>query len=296
MPPLRRDPERILGRLEWTVIRRLDGLLQGDYRSLFRGFGLDLAGLREYQALDDVRSIDWNVTARLDEPHVRLYNEDREISAWFLLDLSPSVDFGSAGVRKRDRLIDFTTIVARLLTRHGNRVGAVFFGGDTERTIPPAGGRRHVLGLLAALLSQPELPEAPPTDLNELFRSAERIIRRRSLVFVVSDFFSSSPWTVPLGRLARRHELIAVRLFDPLETELPDAGFVVLRDAETGEDLLVDTHDRAFRDRFAEETRRREAELESNFRRAGVDALELSTTDDPVASIVRFIEARKRSV
>lgn len=290
----RRNPERILERLEWTVIRRLDGLLQGDYRSLFRGFGLDLAGLREYQYQDDIRQIDWNVTARLGEPYVRLFNEDREITAWLLLDLSPSVDFGSGGVRKRDRLIELAAIVARLLTRHGNRVGAVFFGGKAEQAIPPRGGRRHVLHVLTSLLAQPELAESPPTDLDALLRNAGRIMRRRSLVFVVSDFFSATPWTAPLGRLALRHELVGVRLNDPLETELPDAGFILMRDAETGEDMLVDTHDRGFRARFAELAARREAEIRSNFRRAGVDVLELSTAENPVASIVRFIEARKR--
>jgi len=290
----RRKPERILEGLEWTVIRRLDGLLQGDYRSLFRGFGLDLAGLREYQFQDDVRQIDWNVTARLCDPYVRLFNEDREITAWLLLDLSPSVDFGSHEVKKRDRLFELVGIISRLLTRHGNRVGAVFFGGAAETVIPPGGGRRHVLHLLATLLAQPELPESPPTDLNALLRNAGRIIKRRSLVFVVSDFFSSTPWTAPLGRLALRHELIGVRLIDPLESELPDAGFILMKDAETGEDLLVDTHARGFRARFAERAARRETEIAAHFRRAGVDVLELSTEEDPVASIVRFVEKRKR--
>ena len=293
MPVLPRDPERILKRLEWTVIRRLDGLLQGDYRSLFRGFGLDFAGLREYQFQDDYRQIDWNVTARLSEPHVRLFTEDREITAWFLLDLSPSVDFGSMGVKKRERLVDFVTIIARLLTKHGNRVASVFFGGKGELVIPPRGGRQHVLRLLTSLLAQPELPEAKPTDLDALLRDADRIIRRRSLVFVVSDFISSVPWTAALGRLALRHELMGIRLFDPLENEMPDIGLVVMRDSESGETVLVDTHDRAFRKRFAALAERREASLRSNFREAGVDILELSTLDDPVTSIVRFIQARR---
>lgn len=289
-----RNAERVLESLEWTVLRRLDGLMQGDYRSLFRGFGLDLAGLREYAYADDVRHIDWNVTARLGEPYVRLYHEDREITAWFLLDLSPSVDFGSMETRKRERLIDFTSILARLLTRHGNRVGALIFGGKAETVIPPATGRAQVLRLISSLLAQPELSEATPTDLNELLRNAAKVVRRRSLVFVVSDFFSSVPWTVPLGRLAHRHELIGVRLFDPMEMELPDIGYVVMRDAETGETSLVDTHDRGFRRRFAELAARREDELRSNFASAGVDVLELSTEEDPVAAILHFMEARKR--
>src|SRR5204862_3193601 len=143
-----RSPERLLDRLDWTVIRRLDGLLQGDYRTLFRGFGLDLADLREYQYHDDVRYIDWNVTARLSTPYVREYHEDREVTAWFLLDLSASIDFGSRGVRKRNVSQDFVAVLARLLTRHGNRVGALLYGRGIESMIPARTGRRHVLQIL----------------------------------------------------------------------------------------------------------------------------------------------------
>ena len=132
-------PERILQRLEWQVIRRLDGLLQGDYRSLFYGYGVDFADLREYQPTDDIRYIDWNVTARMDAPYVRQYVEDRELTAWFLLDLSPSMDFGTAPSLKRGVLIDLVATIARLLTRHGNRVGAIFYGGRVERTVPARG-------------------------------------------------------------------------------------------------------------------------------------------------------------
>src|SRR6266567_1746896 len=151
-------PERILHRLDWQVIRRLDGLLQGNYRTLFYGNGVDFADVREYQPGDDIRYIDWNVTARMDTPYVRQYVEDREITAWFLLDLSPSVDFGTMQNQKRTMLIDFVTTFARLLTRHGNRVGAVFYGGKVERTIPAHSGRNQVLRLVNDLLNQPRLP------------------------------------------------------------------------------------------------------------------------------------------
>src|SRR4051812_45345897 len=147
--PLRgRSAETVLRRLDWTVLRRLDGLLHGDYRTLFRGYGLDLADLREYQYGDDVRHIDWNVTARLQTPYVREYHEDREVTAWFLLDLSPSVDFGSHDVRKRAVSEVFVGAVARLLPRHGNRVGALLYGSGVERVVPAGGGRTHVLRLL----------------------------------------------------------------------------------------------------------------------------------------------------
>ena len=144
MPTTASTPERILQRLDWQVIRRLDGLLQGDYRSLFYGCGVDFADLREYQPEDDIRYIDWNVTARMNTPYVRQYVEDREITAWFLLDLSPSLDFGSNDNQKRSVLIDFVTTFARLLTRHGNRVGAMFYGSRVEKVIPARGGRIQV--------------------------------------------------------------------------------------------------------------------------------------------------------
>jgi uncharacterized protein (DUF58 family) len=294
MSRLATGPERILDRLDWTVIRRLDGLLQGDYRSLFRGFGLDLADLREYQYHDDVRYIDWNVTARLSTPYVREYHEDREVTAWFLLDLSPSVDFGSENVRKRSVSIDFVTVLARLLTRHGNRVGALFYGDVVDRVIPARTGRRHVLHLLQRLLSRPELARSKSTDLSEFLQAAANVVKRRSLVFLVSDFISEPGWAKALSYLAQRHEIVAVRLYDPLERELPDLGMLVIQDAETGEQLFVDTHDRGFRRRFAAAAEKREAELRSAFRQTGVDALELGTDDDLVDAILRFADLRKQ--
>jgi uncharacterized protein (DUF58 family) len=292
--PRPRNPELVLRRLEWTVIRRLDGLLHGDYRTLFRGFGLDLADLREYQYNDDVRHIDWNVTARLQTPYVREFNEDRDVTAWFLLDLSPSIDFGSEAVKKRAVAIDFVTVLARLLTRHGNRVGALFYGDTLDTMIPARSGRAHVLHIIQRMMSRPERSVSGETNLSEFLGKAFQIMRRRSVVFVVSDFISKPGWADPLGQLAQRHELIAVRLFDPLEMSLPDLGLLVIQDAETGEQLFVDTHDHRFRARFSEAAERRETALRSAFREAAVDALELSTADDLVDSLLRFADLRKR--
>jgi uncharacterized protein (DUF58 family) len=290
--------ERALRRLEWTVIRRLDGLLQGDYRTLMRGSGLDLADLREYQHHDDVRHIDWNVTARLQTPHVRVFTEDREMAAWFVLDLSRSVDFGSGLKAKREISAGFVGVLARLLTRHGNRVGALVYGNDLEAVIPPRSGRRHVLHLLHAMERRADKADGPAqkgmTRLDDLLKSAATLMPRRSTVFVVSDFLSEPGWERPLGQLVQRHEVIAVRLFDPLELELPDLGLVPLRDAETGEQLWVDTHDAGFRKRFARLATEREATLRASLAKAGVDALELSTSDDLVEAIVRFADLRKR--
>jgi uncharacterized protein (DUF58 family) len=289
-----RNAETALRRLEWTVLRRLDGLLHGDYRTLFRGFGLDLADLREYQYHDDVRHIDWNVTARLATPYVREYNEDRDVTAWFLLDVSPSVDFGSGDVRKRSVSIDFVTVLARVLTRHGNRVGAAFSNETMDTVIPPGAGRRHVLHILHRLLHRPPPKHATPTDLHAFLKAAFPAIARRSLVFVISDFISAAPWGPALAQLAERHEVIAVRLYDPLEHELPDIGLLTMQDAETGEQIFVDTHDRGFRRRFIKAAEEREARIRAGFRDGGVDALELSTNDDLADAIMRFADLRKR--
>jgi uncharacterized protein (DUF58 family) len=309
-----RAPEQILQRLDWTVLRRLDGVLQGDYRTIFRGEGLDLADIREYVAGDDVRYIDWNVTARMDAPYVREYLEDREITAHFLLDLSPSMDFGTAQAKKLDVLIDLVGVLSRVLTRHGNRVGAILYSGsasaDTgrsdaekrrpntsrggvERVIPARGGRIQVLRIIDELLRRPRLERAPFTSLAELLETAARTIRRRSLVFVVSDFITAPGWDRPLGQLARRHEVLAVRLVDPRERDLPDIGAVWMTDSETGEQLWIDTSEPRFRARFAEIARRREERLLATFARARVEVLSLSTEDDLVTAILRFAARRK---
>jgi uncharacterized protein (DUF58 family) len=289
-------PERILQRLDWQVIRRLDGLLQGDYGTLFRGSGLDFADLREYQYGDDVRYIDWNVTARTSVPFIREYVEDREITAWFLLDLSPSVDFGTTDTERQKRtvLIDFVSTLARLLTRRGNRVGAIFYGRQVDRTIPARGGRVQVLRLINDLLEHPRLPSAPFTELAPLLEAGQHRIKRRSLVFVISDFISAPGWERPLNLLTQRHEVMAVRLFDRREVELPDVGALLMEDAETGQQLYIDTHDKGFRRRFLDAAQRRETTLRDAFKRAGVDAVSLSTDEDLVQAIVRMSTLRRR--
>ncbi|NLF14806.1 MAG: DUF58 domain-containing protein [Anaerolineaceae bacterium] len=286
----------MLQRLDWTVVRRLDGLLQGDYRSLFYGYGVDFADLREYQPGDDVRTIDWNVTARMNAPYIRQYVPEREITAWFLLDLTPSMDFGTVDAQrlKRTVLVDFVATLARLLTRNGNRVGAILFGNRIERTIPARGGRIQVLRLVNDLLKQPPVQRAPLTDLTPLLTGALHAIKKRSLVFILSDFISAAGWERPLKLLGRRHEVLAIRLWDPRERDLPDVGPMIVEDAETGEQLYVNTQDPRFRRRFQEAVSRREAALAEAFKGAGVDALSLSTDEDLVRAIVRFAALRRQ--
>lgn len=297
MPVLQGSAEALLKRLEWTTIRRLDGVLQGDYRTLFRGAGLDFADLREYQTYDDVRHMDWNVTARTGTPHVRVFTEDREMAAWFVLDLSASVDFGSGQRRKRDVCNELIITLARLLTGHGNRVGALLYGGGNgsgmDKMLPAGSGRGHVLYLAHALLAHRAKVGLQETQLSQLLDAAVHTIKRRSTVFVVSDFFSAPGWDKPLQQLSRRHDVVAVRLTDPLELQLPDFGMMTLRDAETGETQLVDCNPR-FRRRFAEISAEKEAQLRQGLVQAGVDTLEVSTEADIADSLIRFAALRRR--
>jgi len=301
--PASPDPQKVLRRLEWTVIKRLDGQLQGDYRSLFRGAGLVLADLREYQSHDDVRHIDWNVTARMQTPYVREHQEDREVAAWFLVDMSGSVHFGSGAVSKRQLAAEAVTVLARLLSQHGNRVGIMLFSGTQVRAevlVPARSGRRHLLHVLQLMLS--DLPAAgtrptagATTDLRVLLSQAQAVIRRRASIFLVSDFITQPDWHAPLSQLARRHEVVAIRLRDRLEQEIPNVGLLLMQDAETGEQLLVDGNDAGFRARFAHIAAERENLLRQGLTRAGVDCLEL-TTDEPLdQAILRFTQLRKRA-
>jgi uncharacterized protein (DUF58 family) len=288
--------ERLLARLEWTVVRRLDGLLQGDYRTLFRGLGLDFADLREYQLHDDIRHIDWNVTARTQVTHVRVYNEDRDLTAWFLLDLSPSVDTGSGERDKREALTEFVGVIARLLVHHGNKVGAILFDGVNEHLIPPRTGRKQVTYLLEKVMTHPRRLRAPQTDLGPFLKRAGSALKRRSVVFVVSDFVSRAGWEHPLAGISQRHEAVAVRLVDPIEQGLPDIGLIAFEDAESGEQVFVDTTDPGFRRRFTAIAQQWDEAIVGGFMRAGVDALELSTADDLLDAILRFADMRGAGV
>jgi len=277
------------------VLRRLDGVLQGNYLTLFRGFGLDLSDLREYRFGDDARTIDWNATARLQSPHVRQFNEDREVAAWFLVDLSGSVDFGRGPKTKRTLAIDFVALVARLLTRHGNRAGALLYSDRVETVLPARAGRHHVLHLVDQLQQVGNVRKVgAPTRLNDLLEQSIATIKRRSLVIVVSDFISDPGWSRALALLGQRHDLLAVRLYDPLEMSLPDLGMVVMEDAETGRQLFVDTHDAGFRRRFEQLAIEREDALREALGIAGADCIELATDGDLAETLLRFVRLRKR--
>jgi uncharacterized protein (DUF58 family) len=284
-------PVRVLRRLEWQVIRRLDGRLQGDYRTLLRCHGTDFRDLRSYEWGDDVRHIDWNVTARMDELFVREFMEDRELTAWLLLDRSRSMAFGSVERTKERVLCELAATLGQLLVRGGNRIGAVVYDGDHQWTIPPRQGRNQVLALVRELLRP--VSGGSVTDLNRLLDNAARLIRRRSLVVLISDFISQPGWERSLLRLTERNEVVAVRLVDPREYELPVAGLLVVQDAETGEQLLIDSSDPELRRRLLAAAEEQDAAIRHAVAGAGVDLHIVSTDDDLLSAFVRMAGAHR---
>jgi uncharacterized protein (DUF58 family) len=288
-------PDRLLRRLEWQVVRRLDGRLQGAYRTVFRGTGIDFTDLRSYVPEDDVRHIDWNVTARLDEPYVREYTEDRELTAWLVLDRSASMRFGAARHGKDSVLTELAVCLARLFTRGGNRVGAILYDNGCQRVIPPRTGRTHVLHLTDEL-TRPMAGDSDgrTTDLGAMLHLAASAARRRSLVLVISDFIGDVDWEPALTRLSQRHEVVVIRVVDPVELDLPDLGLVVVEDAETGEQLLADTSDPLFQRRLRAEVDARERAIGSSMRRAGVTAHRISTDQDLAWALIDMVRRSKR--
>ena len=286
--------EQVLLRLEWTVLRRLDGLLQGDYRTLLRGFGLDFAGLREYQFEDDVRHIDWNVTARMTSPYVRQFSEDRDMNAWFLVDLSPSANFGSQRESKRDVTVRFVATMARLLSRHGNRTGAMLYGSTVDTIVPPGSDRRHLLHLLHRMRHRPVLGTVGPTRLAVLLQRAAATLTRRSAVFVVSDFISEAGWEVPLSHLAQRHDVVVVHMTDPAEQSVPDMGLITMEDPETGEQFFVDTSDATFHNHYASLAAEQAMTVQRCCTRFGAGFLQLATDQPLLDNLLRFAQSRRR--
>lgn len=285
-------PEKVLRRLEFKVVRRLDGFLFGDYSGMFYGPSLDLAEVREYQPGDEIRRIDWNVTARMNRLFVRQYREERELSAWLLVDLSPSMTFGTRRQLKRETAMEFAGVAAYIISRHGDKVGLLGFPGRDVH-VPPRGGRMHVLRILHTLdHAAPRRMSAG--DLAESLHHGARTMRRRCLLFLISDFLAKDGWEQPLRELARRHDLIAVWIQDPAEHELPDVGGLFVRDPETGEQLWVDTSEARVRQAYRDLVIRQRERIQRVFRLSGVDVLELSTAEPLVGPLLNFIAYRKR--
>jgi len=287
-------PDRLLLQLEWRIVRRLDGRLQGGYRTPRGGRGLDLHGLRPYVEGDDARHIDWNVTARLDEPQVREFNEDRELTTWLVLDRSASMVVGRPGRAKQDVLVELALILARLLGRSGNRVGAILYDTGTIRIVPPGSGRVHALRIGRELDRGPASRAAATTDLAAMLDTVASLARR-CLVVVISDFIGTGEWQRPLLRLSHRNEVVALRIVDGADDALPEAGLIVVQDAETSEQILLDSADPWFRTKFRDGVDERDAQLRSGMRRAGVPLHRVDTGSDLVETLLEVIaETRRR--
>ncbi len=285
-------PERLLSGLEWRLLRRVDGRLQGAHRTVSRGSGMDVADVRPYADGDEARRIDWAVTARMDETHVRRYDEDREVTAWLVLDRSASMGFGAHGRGKDEALEGIAVAVTRLLGSTGDRVGAILYDDRALRVVSPGTGRQQSLLIARAL--QDSTPSGTPgtsTDLKGMLRVAAATARRRGLVIVVSDLVGQDGWQRELALLSRRHEVALIRVVDPMERELPELGPVVVQDSETGEQVLVDVTDPAFRARFAAEVEREDALLREAALAAQVDLHTASTVDTLADILLRVVRS-----
>jgi uncharacterized protein (DUF58 family) len=302
---MRTTPERLLVRLEWRVIRRLDGRLAGGYRTAHRGTGTDLVGLREYTEGDDARHIDWNVTARLNEPQLRVFTEDRELTVWLVLDRSASMTVGAPGRGKQDVLSELALVLARLFSRGGNRVGALFYDTGTVRIVPPRTGRTHVLRIGAELARTADVGTSSAgqrsagqrrgtTNLAAMLDAVDKLARRRALIVVISDFIGDGDWGRSLLRLVPRHEVVALRVVDAADDELPDVGLVVIEDAETGEQLVIDSGDPLLQARLRAGVEERDARLDAGMRRAGVPMHRIGTDADLATALIEVVLSTRR--
>ena len=285
-------PDALLRALDITIGRRVDSLLAGDYRSTLHGDGTELAQVRPYVPGDDVRRIDWNVTARTGEPHVRVHLAERVLVSWLVLDTSASMQFGTADRRKADVAEGVAIAVGHIATRRGNRLGAITFGDSNPRSVPPKQGRVGLLGLLATLQAEGE--DAGTGSLGEAIDRTGALARQRALVVLVSDFRGRLDWRRPLLALAGRHDVVAVEIRDPREQELPNMGELWLVDPETGRQLRVDTRSARLRARFAAAAAAERDEVATTLAGLGVRHVVLSTEGEWLPPLTVFLRRRRR--
>jgi len=284
--------EAALRRLELLVTRRLEGFLHGDHRGFGPGPGSEPGESRLYEPGDDVRLIDWSVTARTGAPHVRMPIADRELETWLVVDLSASLDFGTAQQTKHELAVIAAGIVGYLTQGGASRMGAVVLHGDVVEHVPARRGRRHVQALLRRI-AEPDFEERT-SDLALALHDTARIARRRGLVVVISDFLSPTDWGAALAQLALRHEALAIEVVDPRELDLPDVGMVPLRDLETGRTRMVDTSDQGFRRRYAAAAAAQRQQIAATIRGSRAEHLELRTDRDWLADVVAYVQLRRR--
>ena len=287
-------PAGLLRALDVQIARRMDGLLAGDYRSTVHGDGTELAQVRPYVPGDDVRRIDWNVTARTGEPHVRVHLAERVLVTWLVLDTSASMQFGTAERRKADVAEGVGLAIGHVATRRGNRLGVVTFGDASPRAVPAKQGRMGLLGLLGTLRRDPDAAPAGATSLGEGVARAGALARQRALVVLVSDFRGPRDWRRPLLELAGRHDVVAIEVRDPREQELPNMGELWLVDPETGRQLRVDTRSERLRARFAAAAADERSDVARALRSLGVRHLVLTTSGDWLRPLAAFLRRSRR--
>lgn len=290
-----RPAEEILRRLTLDVNRRLDGMLHGDFLGLVPGRGTEPGETRAYEPGDDVRRIDWNVTARMQNPYIRETIADRELEAWLVVDRSPSLDFGTTTCEKRDLVLAAAAGVGLLTGRGGNRVGAILLRGGEVTTVPPRHGRTHLLGVLERIMASPRTDGSGRSDLQAALRRAGAVAPRRGLVVVISDFLDDPErWRTALGVVALRHAVLCIEVLDPRELELPPVGMVHFTDPATGATREVNTDDARMRARYAEAAARQRAGIAQAIRSAGADHIQMRTDGDWVLDLARHVSRRRR--
>jgi uncharacterized protein (DUF58 family) len=283
----------LVHRLTWTVLRPIASRHGGNEPSRLRGAGIEFAEIREYQPGDDVRQIDWKITARTGTTHVREAFAERGLDVWLVLDLSPSIHWGTAKASKLERAKEFVTAASLLLGKQGNRIGAILFADRVLKVIPPAGGRNHLQILLHHITTTANQTGNGATDFVSALSRLQIATRRKSLVLVISDFLVADGWQNKLGTLAQKHEVVAVHLRDPREDDLPDIGIITLEDPETGRQMVINTHDRKLRERFKVASRQQQENLKQQLSTCSVAQLNLTTDEDLLPALVRFLNARK---
>ncbi len=278
-------------RIEVVAAKLVDELLSGNYRSIFRGQGIEFDEVRDYTPGDDIRAIDWNVSARMGEPFTKIYREEREITLFFVVDVSASILTGSGDLQKNEYSALIFAILALSAVMNSDQVGAAFFADGIERWVPPAKGRKHVLRLIHDLLSI--RPGAPGSNLGLALKTVDKNVKRRGICFIISDFKTEGYWD-SLTLLGRRHDCIAIKITDPVDREFPIGGMVELLDPESGAVLLAEGRSASFRQAYADFWAEREKVWLKGCRLRGVETLTLSTSEDPGQALVRFFRKRRR--
>jgi uncharacterized protein (DUF58 family) len=284
----------LLRRLRWSIVQPLATRLNGDERSRLVGAGVEFAGVREYQPGDDIRRIDWNLTARSNTPFIREAQAEGAVDVWLVVDVSPSVDWGTGLCLKRYRAIELAAVTGQLLGHHGNRLGLLLFADRPIGIVPPATGRAHLERVVGRLSQQPRSISRGPTDLSAALGAMRRLARRPALIVLASDFLVPEGWAAPLRLLAQRHEVVAARLQDPRESSIPDVGVVTFEDPETGEQLTVDTGDRRLRERFGAAAAAQAQRIDTTLKSCGVDQVVLGTDAPMLPALATFLNARRR--